>query len=35
MSGAPGGRIVGFGLTFVGVGLLLGAFLWLLSRNIR
>ena len=30
-----GGRVVGFGLTFVGVALLLGAFFWLLSRKIR
>jgi hypothetical protein len=30
-----GGRVVGFGLTFIGVGLLLGAFFWLLSRKIR
>ena len=30
-----GGRLVGFGLVFGGVGLLLGAFLWLLSRKIR
>ena len=30
-----GGRLVGFGLAFVAVGLLLGAFFWLLSRKIR
>ena len=30
-----GGRLVGFGLAFVGVGFLLGAFFWLLGRKIR
>ena len=30
-----GGKLASFGLAFVGVGLLLGAFFWLLSRKIR
>jgi hypothetical protein len=30
-----GGKLLGFGLTFLGVGLMLGAFFWLLSRKIR
>ena len=30
-----GSRLVGFALSFVGVGVLLGAFFWLLSRKIR
>jgi hypothetical protein len=30
-----GGKLVNFGLAFVSVGLLLGAFFWLLRRKIR
>lgn len=34
-SAYAGGRFLGFGMSFLGVGLMLGAFFWLLSRKIR